>query len=128
MEASNEKNAKIKKGLEDVFIFIKCDCATRIRSIYLGVNARWVSKETGEPVTRTLAVLDTLSRHTAKELKEILMKILEEYEIPLDHVLCCVTDNVTNMVKLVKDMNKERFIYQQKTLNKRLRLFSLNEY
>lgn len=33
------------------------------------------------------------------------MAVLEEFEIPLDHVLCAVTDNAANMVKIIKDLN-----------------------
>ena len=35
-----------------------------------------------------------------------MFKVLDDYEVPLDHVLCCVTDNATNMVKLVTTMNE----------------------
>ena len=35
----------------------------------------------------------------------MIYNIPEEYEIPLNHVLCCVTVNASNMIKVVKDMN-----------------------
>ena len=33
------------------------------------------------------------------------MGVLEEFEIPLDHVITAVTDNAANMIKIVKDFN-----------------------
>ena len=41
------------------------------------------------------------------ELKDIIDKVLKDYEIPLEKVLCCVTDNASNMVKLVTTMNED---------------------
>jgi 3-methyladenine DNA glycosylase AlkC len=60
------------------------------------------------PTTCTLAVVDTKSKHTARELREILDTVLSDYDIPLGHILCCVTDNATNMVKLVSSMNDDQ--------------------
>jgi hypothetical protein len=77
---------------------------SRIRTNYLGVNVRYINSR-NEAVTQTLSVTDTKSQHTSRELKILLHNILEEFEIPLNHVLCCVTDNAANMLKVVKDMN-----------------------
>ena len=90
-------------------MYLKVDCATRIRTNYLGINVRYISKSTKLPTTSTLAVVDTLSRHSARDLKTIIERILDEYGIPVDHILCCVTDNASNMVKLVSDMNEVKF-------------------
>ncbi len=60
------------------------------------------------PTTCTLAVVDTKSKHTARELREILDIVLSDYDIPLGHILCCVTDNAMNMVKLVSSMNTDQ--------------------
>ena len=35
-------------------------------------------------------------------------QVLQEFEIPKSHVLCCVTDNASNMVKLIKDLNTDQ--------------------
>jgi len=70
------------------------------------VNVRFINK-INEVVTLTLSVTDTQCQHTSLELRTLLEKILKDLEIPLNHVLCCVTDNAANMLKVVKDMNKE---------------------
>ena len=64
------------------------------------------------PVTRTLALLDTKAQHTATQLRKILLTVLEEYNINTSQVLACDTDNASNMVKLVKDLNKEDYLFK----------------
>ena len=90
-------------------VFIKFDCATRLRVNYLGVNVRYINNEK-QAVTKTLMVKDTQSQHTSNELKMMLRKILQEFDIPPSNVLCCVTDNASNMVRTGKAINhSEKF-------------------
>jgi hypothetical protein len=98
---------KIKQQLEGKMVYVKLDCCTRIQTNYLGVNVRFVDPDTNTPVTRTLSVSDTLSRHSSFELKTILKGILDDFGIPMANILCIVTDNASNMVKMVREMNLE---------------------
>ncbi len=41
------------------------------------------------------------------ELHKILQKALDDFGISISNILCFVTDNVTNMVKMVRDMGDE---------------------
>ena len=66
-------------------------------------------KDDQMPTTRTMAVIDMKSRHSSRDLK-ILMKVLADYKIDLDHVLVCVTDNASNMVRFVSDLNEEQIL------------------
>jgi hypothetical protein len=106
INAAEKMKLKIKEELKDKFIHLKFDCATRIRTNYLGVTARYVNSN-NEAITTTLSITDTKSQHTSSELKVLLHIILEEYDIPLNHVLCCVTDNASNMIRVVKDLNED---------------------
>jgi hypothetical protein len=106
IDAAVAAKEKMKEDLKSQFVFLKMDCATRIRVNYLGINVRFVSPITKLPTTQTLAAIDTRSKHTARELKEMIERVLEEYQIPLNHILCCMTDNASNMVKLVSTMNE----------------------
>ena len=96
----------MKEEFKNRFLYLKFDCATRLRVNYLGLNVRFVDDQ-GLGITRTLAVVDTESRHTSSELKEIINGVLQDYDIPLANIICCVMDNATNMVKLVSMMNKD---------------------
>ena len=86
--AADKLKTELKIDLQKKFVYLKFDCATRIRTNYLGVNIRYVDSS-NNPVTKTLAVLDTRSQHTSRELKNILSKVLEDFNIPLNQVLCC---------------------------------------
>ena len=106
IEAGKNQKEKIKSELKNKLVFLKFDCATRIRTNYLGVNVRFVTDE-NKAVTRTLAVVDTKSQHTASELKGILDDVLDDYNIAKSNIVLAVTDNASNMVKLMRDLNTE---------------------
>ena len=94
----------MKQELKNKFLYIKIDCATRLRTNYLGVNVRFLNN-VNKLVTKTLKIVETKSQHTAQELKALLSKVLEEFEVKVNNVLACITDNASNMVRLVKDLN-----------------------
>lgn len=104
ISAADKLKESVKAELKGKFVHLKFDSATRIRTNYLGVNVRYMN-DNNEAITRTLSVTDTRCQHTSRELRSLLQNILDEFEIPLDHVLCCVTDNAANMIKVVKDFN-----------------------
>ena len=87
-------------------LFLKFYGATRHRVHYFAINIRYPDRLTGEPITKTLAVLDTKSRATAKDLEAFLMEALDRFGISTQQLVCCVSDNSANMVKLVKDLDK----------------------
>ena len=106
LSAAASLKEDIQKAVQNKIVFLKFDCATRIQTSYLGVNIRYVDSK-NKPVTKTLMVIDTHNRHTSIELKVLINKSLAEFHIAPRNVLCCVTDNASNMVKLVKDFNHE---------------------
>ena len=102
VKVGKEQKDKMKADMNKSFIFLKFDCATRLRVNYLGLNARYIDNY--KPVTKTLAVIDTKSKHSSNAIKKMILNSLEEYEIPLTNVLVGVTDNATNMVKCMADL------------------------
>ena len=70
----------------------------------MGVNVRFLNN-VNKLVTKTLKIVETKSQHTAMEVKALLSKVLEEFEVQVNNVLACITDNASNMVRLVKDLN-----------------------
>jgi hypothetical protein len=107
MDAARNLKLQIQQELAGKLVYVKLDCCTRIQTNYLGVNVRYIDQKTNAPVTKTLSVSDTLSRHTGRELKTILQDILDSFGIPIANVLCCVTDNASNMVKMVKELKQD---------------------
>lgn len=117
-----KQRESLKEELKGNLLYLKFDCATRIQTNYLAINVRFLNNGVGQ--TRTLDVIDTLSRHTAAELKDMLLNTLSKFEISLDKILISVTDNATNMVKLVELCNEVRKIF---ILNLSL-LFPVNKH
>lgn len=68
---------ELKKELAHKFVYLKFDCATRIRTNYLGVNVRCINSK-NEPETRTLMIMDTKSQHSSKGLKVLLLKAQDD--------------------------------------------------
>ena len=56
--------------------------------------------------TQTLDVIDTHSRHTAKDIKSMILDALKRFGILLENVVLSVTDNATNMVKTIELLNE----------------------
>ena len=102
-EAAQQKKI-LREQIKDQFVYIKLDVATRIRVNYLGINVRYVDKETLLPVTKTLAVKDTFDQHSSDALRKMLSDTLDDYGIELKNVVSIVSDNAANMVKMVRDM------------------------
>lgn len=106
LSAAEKLKDSFREQVKDKCVFVKLDCATRLRTNYLGVTVRFIDKS-DNPVTKTLALVDTKSRHTSRDLKALLMKILDDFNISLSRVVCIVTDNASNNVKMMKDLNLE---------------------
>ena len=53
-----------------------------------------------------MGVIDTESKHSAIDLRRMLLKILEDYNLPVCKTLAGITDNASNMVKLMVDLDK----------------------
>ena len=112
-EAESHKD-KVKEDLRNKYIYLKFDCATRIRANYLAINVRYIDdndKVGGPvPVTKTLAVIDTRSRHSSNMIKEMVGDTMTRFGIKPTNVVCAVTDNAANMVK-------EEVEFEEGTLN-----------
>ena len=88
------------------------------------LEIRYVSKSGKQPTTSTLAVLDTKSKHTANELRKMLHQILEDYDLPISKTLAGITDNASNMVKLMVDFDKvTNYFFHSKSLDAKQFIF-----
>lgn len=95
----------LKLQLLNHFVHLKIDGCTRGMVNYVAVNVRFYSSETSLPVTKTLAIVDTNHTHTSVYLAEQVKRILGKYGIAENKVLSIVSDNASNMVKLVERLN-----------------------
>ena len=107
-EAAVKARVVLKDEMKGKLIYLKFDCATRLYTNYLGLNARFTLDN--KRVTRTLEVIDTKSQHRALNIKEMINDTIKLYDVPLENVLLSVTDNATNMVKTVDLLNEVFFL------------------
>ena len=99
------ERTKLSMDLKGKPLYVKLDCATRLRTNYLGINIQYYDEERNEAVIKTLCVRDTYSAHSSHYLRRMTVKVLEDFNIDTKNVLAVVTDNASNMVKMVEDMN-----------------------
>lgn len=71
---------------------------------YCAINVCYVNKN-NEPTTKTLAIRDTDCRHDSDFISSLILKVLEDFKIERDKVLCIVSDNATNMLSSVRKIN-----------------------
>ena len=74
------------------------DVASRHGRSFLGCNAQFIINKAVK--VRTLAVKRLENNHTAEYLPGVVRDILQEYEININDILSCATDNAANMLKM----------------------------
>ncbi|XP_073819412.1 uncharacterized protein [Musca autumnalis] len=101
------KNIKteICDDLKGILLSLKIDVATRLDFSVLGINVQYIKD--GKIVIKTLAVKELKSRHTAEYLKSIILEVLKEYGVDTRNILSITTDNGSNMIKTVNNLNSD---------------------
>ena len=82
------------------------DTCTRHRVNYFAINVRFVAED-DVVVTKKLAVKDTEAQHTSSFMQQLVTDVLLDFDIKKSNVLSIITDNASNMISLVKLMNKK---------------------
>lgn len=95
----------IKEEVKDRLISLKLDCATRMNRAILGVNIQYVEKSL--IVLRTLDMIQLEQKHTGEYLVSVLINILTSYDIKLEQIYTITTDNGSNMLKAIRELQPE---------------------
>jgi len=97
---------QLKSMLSNRFVHLKMDACTHERHHvnYFAINVRYLNE--GKSYTKTLVIRDTHAQHSSKFLTQLVKDGWQDYGIQKDHVLCIVTDNASNMVSTVKQLNE----------------------
>lgn len=90
----------IRAEIKGRLICLKLDSATCMDRSFLGVNVQYIKDD--EIILRTLAITEVNCRQTAFNLREILIKILDIYNISISQILSITTDNGANFKKMNK--------------------------
>ena len=82
------------------------DACTRQRHHvnYFAINVRYADE--GKYYIKTLAILATQAQNSSKFLTQLEKDVLQMNGLQKGHVLCIVTDNASNMVSMVKQLNE----------------------
>ncbi|KAL1400241.1 hypothetical protein pipiens_007595 [Culex pipiens pipiens] len=96
----------ISEELSSKLITIKFDGASRHNRKILGINSQHLHK--GKQVIRTLSMEEMTDRHTAVNLKDRIMHVLETYGLGIRHLYAAVTDQARNGIKCTELMRAEQ--------------------
>lgn len=101
---SNNLKKEITEECRGRLLSLKIDGATRQNLSVLGVNVQYIKNKT--VIIQTLAIKELKKSHTSEYIKAMIIEVLGEYEISLQQILTITTDNGSNMIKAVKDLNE----------------------
>ncbi|CAH1733108.1 unnamed protein product [Aphis gossypii] len=97
----------ITEQMKKKFFCIKMDTATRLGRTILGINVQFIYE--GKIIIRNLATTEVYQT-TSINLKCILLKTLERYNLNPKFIYSITTDNGANMLKtvsLIREMNRD---------------------
>ena len=80
------------------------DRCRRQRIHYCAINVRYVNDQR-EGVTKAMVLRNTQAQHTSEYLSDLVEKVLDEFEMKKEQVLCIITDNASNMLSMVEKLN-----------------------
>lgn len=106
-EVADEIRNAIKSEVKDKIISVMVDSATRLGRSIFGINIQY--RHNGVLKIVTLAMHQLKKSHTAKYLADVLSRVLGDYGIDLAQVLTITTDSGSNMLAMVKDIEKKLF-------------------
>lgn len=108
-ETANQIREQIKSETKGNIVSVMVDSATRNGRSVFGINIQY--KHNGILRVVTIGMRELKQSHTADYLAEVLLKVLGEYEIKLDQVISITTDNGSNMLAMIKNLEKKLFGY-----------------
>lgn len=106
-EVAGAIHDQIKSEVKGKIISVMVDSATRNRRSIFGINIQY--RHNGTLKVVTLAMCELKESHTAKHLADVLSNVLAQYEIDLAQVLTITTDSGSNMIAMIKDIEKRLF-------------------
>lgn len=107
IEVAMNIKQQVKAEMEGKIISLMVDGATRNGRSIFGINAQY--KIGGRLKLVTLSMKELNEAHTAEYLSSILLQVLGEFEIDLSQVISITTDNGSNMLAMVKDLENKLF-------------------
>lgn len=96
---------KIKTELIGRLFSLMVDGASRKNRQVLGISAQYISN--GKLKIRMLGLKELTESHTGEYLAAVVRECIDEYDCEISQAISCTTDNAKNVIKMVREMNKE---------------------
>lgn len=106
-ECRSKIEERIKFETKHEVIALMVDGATRNGRSFFGINIQY--RYDGKLRMACLSVQELKNAHTAEYLSDVLMEVLSRYGIKLDQILTFTTDNGSNMLAMVRKLEKRLF-------------------
>lgn len=94
---------EIKKETQNRSLSLLVDIVTRQRRSICGFSVQYVLN--GELKTRSIGMVELLYSHTGKYIANVIISRLKEFCIELRQIVTITTDNGSNVLKMVRDIN-----------------------
>ncbi|CAH0563039.1 unnamed protein product [Brassicogethes aeneus] len=105
-EEAERITSEIKKEVQETkLVSVKVDIASRHGRSFLGLNLQFISRE--KLSIRTLGVEEITEKHSGENLKNLMFKIFDSFELSVQSIYSFTSDNATNMIKLCTLLDKE---------------------
>lgn len=96
---------KIKQETKNRPISLMVDIVTRQRRSICGFSIQYTIN--GERKIRSVGMIELLQSHTGKHIADVIEKRLAEFDITFKQIITITTDNGSNVLKMVRDINAE---------------------
>lgn len=105
-EKAAEFRQNISQRLKNKIVHIKVDGASKHRRSFLGVNVQFMNENHVIEVV-TLGTIEIFERHTAENLKTVILELLKKYDVGIDQIYSFVSDNGANMLRTGRLLNQQ---------------------
>lgn len=103
MHGMSEKvRIKIKEEVSNRPLSLLVDIVTKNRRSIFGMSIQFICN--GQLKVRSIGMIELTESHTAKYLSKVLCRRLEAFELDLKQIISITTDNGSNVLKMVRDV------------------------
>lgn len=96
---TRQKKEETKAALKNNHMYLKLDIFIRQKITCFVIYARYIN-DIDTPVSKILSVTSIDTNPTSEYVSHLIDKVLKDFEIQREKVLCIVTDNATNVLNM----------------------------
>lgn len=100
---SNQIQNEIRKETENRPLSLLVDIVTRQRRAICGFSIQYISN--GQLKIRSIGMVELLKKHSGIYIADVIIQRLNEFGISLKQIITITTDNGSNVLKMVRDIN-----------------------